>query len=351
MSYSQHYSEEISGTEYVEVYHPASDTSSTETVSVHWSEDVNIAITVDTSSFDHSVSALKNHIDILTGAVVATEAAQIEEKVRSANAISQSVTSGFFRLIGSEITQQMVALKSRVDSLFLKLNDMKSACQRIQQNMQQDYHRITDRYTAMFEELDRELAARIASLDEGAYELKREVSLEDRRSFNSTLSTVPTIFAGENSQAQSVLLASALRSRMNNLLQCAMAYLASEKRTSNAVSTMLEDGGRDDSATASLPVAYFLANDSSAIPAEKIVIPLVPGPVSNDPDLKRRLLVQFQKRSLSWGPLSGESKGQIERFLFPLIDAIHTPSQDQDARVRRMILHLWNAHAPESLPL
>src|ERR1039457_81802 len=163
MSYSEHYSETISGTEYVEVYHPASETSSSETVSVHWSEDVNVSIHVDTSSFDHSVSTIKHHIDGLTVAVIATESVQLEEKVRSANAIGQSVTSGFFRLIGSEITQQMVALKSRVDSLFLKLNDMKSACQRIQQNMQQDYHRITDRYSGIFEEMDRELAKRIAS--------------------------------------------------------------------------------------------------------------------------------------------------------------------------------------------
>src|ERR1035438_9125246 len=113
---------------------------------------------------------------------------------------------------------------------------------------------------------------------------------------------------------------------MNNLLQCAAAYLASEKRTSNAMKIMLEDGGRDDSATACLPVAYFSANDLSAMPAENIVLPSAPGYLSNDRDLKRRILVQFQERNLSWRPLSGESKVQIERFLFPLIDAIHTSS-------------------------
>lgn len=247
MSYSENYRETISGIVHEQVYHPVTQEGYSETISVPWSEDVNIAIHVDTSSFDQSVSTIKHHIDGLTGAVVATEAAQIEERVRSADAIGESVTSGFFRLIGSEITQQMVALKSRVDSLFLKLNDMKSACQRIQQNMQQDYHRITDRYEAIFEELDRELARRITSLDEATYELVREASLEERRSFDSTLSTVPTIFAGENSQTQSILLISALRSRMNGLLQCAMAYLAAEKRTSTAVSTMLDASIRGDS--------------------------------------------------------------------------------------------------------
>jgi len=348
MSYSEHYSETISGTEYVEVYHPASETSSSETVSVHWSEDVNIVITVDTSSFDNSVSTIKHHIDGLAGAVIATEAGQIEEKARGAQAISQAVTDGFFRLIGSEITQQMAALKSRVDSLFLKLNDMRIACQRIQQNMKRDYHRITDRYSSIFEELDREMATRIARLDEAAYALNRQVSSEDRRGFDSTLSTVPTVFAAENSRAQTVLSAGTLRSRMNELLQCAMAYLASEKRTSNAMSTMLVTGGQDNSATLSLPVAYLASSD---MPAEAIVLPPAPGPLTDDPNMNRRILAQFRERNLSWRPLADDHRAQIERFLFPLVDAIHTPSQGQDARVRQIVLQLWNAHTPEVLPL
>jgi hypothetical protein len=351
MSYSEQYSEVISGTVYEHVYHPATEEGYSETISVNWSEDVNITIHVDTSSFDQSVSTIKYHIDGLTGAVVATEAAQIEERVRSADAIGQSVTTGFFRLIGSEISQQMVAIKSRVDSLFLKLNDMKTACLRIQKNMQQDYHRITDRYEATFEELDRELARRITSLDQATYELVREASLEERRSFDSTLSTVPTIFAGENSQTQSILLISALRSRMNSLLQCAMAYLASEKRTGNAVITMLDAGIRGDSETVSLPVVYMAANDSPVHVAETIVLPPAPGPLTNNSEMTSRILAQFREPNLLWKSLPGQSRAQIERFLFPLVDAIHSPSVDRDARVRQTILRLWNAQTPESLPL
>ena len=351
MSYSRRHSRMLSGSVPYSASYPASEHGGTISGHANWSEEVTITIQVDTSSFDHSVSTIKHHIDGLTTAVVATEAAQIAERVRSADEIGQSVTSGFFQLIGSEIAQQMVALKSRVDSLFLKLNDMKSACLRIKQNMQQDYHRITDRYEATFKELDRELARRITSLDEATYDLVREASLEERRSFDSTLSTVPTIFAGENSQAQSILLTSALRSRMNSLLQCAVTYLASEKRTSNAVSSMLDAGSGGDADTVSLPVIYLVDNDSSLHPAERIVFPPAPGPLVNDPEMKRRILTLFHDRNLSWRPLPGQSKSQIERFLFPLVDAIHSPSEDRDARVRQTILRLWNAHTPECLPL
>ncbi len=351
MSYTRQYSERIYGTEYVTVHHPASESSSSETISVDWSEDVDIEVFVDTSSFDDGVSTIKHHIDGLTGAVVATEAAQIEEKIRGTNAISQSVTTGFFGLIRSEITQQMAALKSRVDSLFLKMNDMEAACKRIQQNMEQDYHRITDRYTATFEELDRELEMRLAALDRASYAVKRDVATQSRRSFDSTLSTVPTVFGGETSHAQSLLAAGSMRSRMNDLLQCAIAYLVSEKRTSEAVSTMLVSGGREDAAVSSLPVAYLAASDTAATSMARIFLPPAPGFLGDDAETKRDILAQFRERSLPWKPLAGEDRAQIERFLIPLIDTIHTASQDRDARVRRMILNLWSAHTPQTLPL
>lgn len=351
MSYSRSHSRTISGSESYSRSYPASENGGTLSGSVSWSETINIDIYVDTSSFDNSVSTIKHHIDALTGAVVATEAGQIEEKARAANAVGQAVTDGFFRLIGSEITQQMAALKSRVDSLFLKLNDMKIACQRIQQTMQRDYHRITDRYSSIFEELDREMATRIASLDEAVYALNRQISAEDRRGFDSSLSTVPTIFAAENSRAQTVLSASTLRSRMNELLQCAMAYLASEKRTSNAMSSMLVTGDQDNSATSSLPVAYLAASDSANMLTERIILPPASGPLTDDPGMNQKILAQFRGRNLPWAPMANDNRAQIERFLFPLVDAIQTSSQDQDARVRQVILQLWKAHTPEILPL
>jgi len=351
MSYSERYSETISGTEYYSRSYPASEEGGTIEGSVHWSEDVNIVITVDTSSFDHSVTTIKHHIDGLTGAVVATEVAQIEEKKRSANAIGQSVTTGFFRLISSEITQQMAGLKSRVDSLFLKLNEMKSACQRIQQTMQKDYHRITDRYTSIFEELDRELAMRTANLDEAAYTLKRDALAQIRRSYESTLSTVPTVFSRENSRAQGVLSVGTLRSKMNDLLQSAMAYLVSEKKTSKIISTMLIDDNRHIFGMSCLPVAFLAASDYPATSTERIVLPPTPVPLIDDQSLKGRILAQFREQNLGWKPLTREGRAQIERFLIPLVDSIQTSSKDHDARVRQSILQLWNSDTPETLPL
>jgi hypothetical protein len=114
---------------------------------------------------------------------------------------------------------------------------------------------------------------------------------------------------------------------------------------------MLGADSSDDADTVSLPVVYLVDNDSSLHPAERMVFPPAPVPLVNDPEIKRRILTLFHDRSLSWKPLPGQSKSQIERFLFPLVDAIHSPSEDRDARVRQTILRLWNSHTPDCLPL
>jgi hypothetical protein len=339
----------LSGTVEGTYSYPASEDGGSDSITLSWSEDVNIDILVDTSSFDYSVESLKHHVDGLTGAVVTTEALQIEEKAQSASAISQSVTTGFFDLIRSEITQQVVGLKSRVDSLFLKLNDMKLASQRVKQTMQKDYGRITDRYTSTFEELDRELTTRIATLDESAYAFRREASSQGSRSFASTLSTVPTVFGRESSQAQTALLAGIMHSRMNSLLQLSTAYLVSERQTIQTFIKILSDEMIDESTTHSLPVAYLAAGDPSAGSMGRTIFPTAPESPFDDDSLRSRITDQFQAQKSSWNPMTNEDRTQIERFLVPLIDAVHTSSPEQDGRVRRMILRLWTAHKPMTL--
>jgi len=350
MSYSRSYSATISGVARGSVSYPASEHGGSTSVSLSWSEPVYVNIHVDTSSFDHGVMTLKGHVDGLTGAMVATEAAQIAQKACSASSISQSVSAGFFTLIRSELTQQMVALRSRVDSLFLKLNEMKAACLRIQQSMKQDYERITDRYSKIFEELDRELAMRITALDRPSYTILREIAEQNRRSINSTLSTVPTIFAAENARAQSVAQAGSLRSEMNALLQDAVAYLVAEKNTSRDLRAMLSDEA-NASGTCFLPVLYIKADETDPSAAERVFFPPLPDSVATKTGFKEGIKERFRHPGLLWNPQAIESRAQIERFLIPLVDSIQTSAQDRDARVRHRILQLWNARLLQTLPL
>src|SRR5215469_6273600 len=116
MSYTRTHTATIHGTAHGRFSYPASKNGGTTSVSIPWSEIINTTILVDTNPFDHGVDQLKHHVDVLTGSVVATEAAQVLQKSQNADKISKSVSAGFFNLIHSEITQQSAALKNRVQS-------------------------------------------------------------------------------------------------------------------------------------------------------------------------------------------------------------------------------------------
>jgi DNA-binding transcriptional regulator GbsR (MarR family) len=345
MSYSRSYSEVISGVEHVSYSYPASEEGGSDTIAVHWSEPVYIDINVDTHPFDSSVHSLKTHVDVLTGSVVAMEVAHVKEKVEGAKRVADCVTDGFFKLIRSEISQQTTALKNRVDSSLLKLNDLRVACRRVQETMQLDYSRITERYSKIFEELDRETKKRISSIDSAAISVRSQVSEQPARAICG-LCTEATISAAENSAAQIKVTAGAIRAQVHKLLQNATAYLAQERTLTRDVQMMLFDSGSLKAGMTYLPVLYLEADAHSGVISRSF---LPDGP--NSP--VRRYEVQtrelFQQRELKWADMDENSRTQVERFLMPLVDGIQGGDREHDARVRQSMMQLWKSSLPQML--
>lgn len=85
-------------------------------VSYSGSVPVTFNILVDTDPFDNSIANENSHVDRLTGAVVAMNASQVASVKKSGDAISDAILSGFYKLIGSEITTQMSENKSILQS-------------------------------------------------------------------------------------------------------------------------------------------------------------------------------------------------------------------------------------------
>ena len=83
----------ISGTVSGSFRYPASENGGTQSVSMQWSEGVEILVTVDDDPFQQSVAVCKNDVDLMTASVVATEAAQIASKAEAAKKISGEVVS------------------------------------------------------------------------------------------------------------------------------------------------------------------------------------------------------------------------------------------------------------------
>lgn len=349
MSYTRSYSQLISGTVSGSVNYPASQNGGSTHVSLQWQEEVDVTILVDTNPLDISVQSLKRHVDVLTGAVVTTEALHVAEKANSAEAISQSVTDGFFTLIRSDITQQMAALKSRIESLLMKLNGLKDGVQRIRGQMRQDYSRISERYSRIFEDLDQETRNRVASLDQALLKACRGVSEELDRSVGKGTSAIPTIFGGENSQTQTSMLAAGIRQRMNQLLLNAKAYLSTDRQLSNDFKAILRDDLDPAASKAFIPAIYLLADTPEGVPFEDLFTPVSELSSLSGAGLQDGLCEKFRDKALFWRQMGPQP--QLERYLTLMVDGIQSGQPGHDARVRETIMNLWHAHKPLTLPI
>lgn len=152
MSYRRSYTGYVhySGT----VSYPASQNGGS--VSYSGSEPVYITIDVDTNAFDASVGHCNNAVNALTGAVVATEAAQVESKRQASKQIASTIVKGFFDYVGADLSQKIKELSSKCESLFIALMGHKDNCLSKSKQMQDDYNRISKRYSKIFEDLDKE---------------------------------------------------------------------------------------------------------------------------------------------------------------------------------------------------
>jgi hypothetical protein len=80
---------------------------------------VDITIDVDTDPFDNSVSGVKRSVDVLTGAVVAMNAAQRAAIQRTTDEVAKSLIDGFFGTIKTEISQKLPLSQTRARSALI----------------------------------------------------------------------------------------------------------------------------------------------------------------------------------------------------------------------------------------
>lgn len=314
---------------------------SSHTVTIPWSEEVRIDIEVDTEPFDDSVYELRGHVDTLTGAVVATEAAHVQEKTAGAKRIAASLNQGFNGLIRSEISQQTAGLRSRVDSLLLKLKDLGQACRNTRQTMQTDYSRITERYAKVFEELDHEIERRVSTLDAASISVRSYGREQSARVFSSRLCGIAAVTAAENARAEMTVVGAGVRSRTGHLLRLALAYLAQEMQMARDIESILAPAAR--AATLSLPVLYLEA-DSKEGPVRKSWMHTA----GREPleALEEKAKEPFWHKDMPWRPMSTENRKQVETFLLARLESIRTGQRERDARIRQYILRLWKSQTP-----
>jgi len=169
MSYRKTFVESVFYSGSKRVHYPASKYGASLSVSYSGHVPVTVHIDVDTQPFDRSVGTTQTSLNVVAGAVAATEAAQVAEIQRDADAVAKTTIKGFFRVVASELSAKASEFLSSMRSCVGLLGEEARQVDRIHQQMESDYTAIRARYLRIFTELDRELDMRIRELDRPAF--------------------------------------------------------------------------------------------------------------------------------------------------------------------------------------
>lgn len=337
MSYRRSYTGYVhySGT----VSYPASQNGGS--VSYSGSEPVYITIDVDTNAFDASVGHCNNAVNALTGAVVATEAAQVESKRQASKQIASTIVKGFFDYVGADLSQKIKELSSKCESLFIALMGHKDNCLSKSKQMQDDYNRISKRYSKIFEDLDKETVSRIEVLDKPTFQFAESAqNLVDRNS-NTELLGISTISANENIKLETVLSCSHVKQQASVLLDKANCYLQGTYRLANSVRDMLDDSQAENDIL--LPV-MFVESVKNIENKETRIIGTDDSFTPSGDAVDSTLRSKFMSKDVEWGNMKSNDFDKVISYLNAEVQ-----SDQMDDRTLKTMLGLLNGQAIQTI--
>lgn len=337
MSYRRSYTGYVhySGT----VSYPASQNGGS--VSYSGSEPVYITIDVDTNAFDASVGHCNNAVNALTGAVVATEAAQVESKRQASKQIASTIVKGFFDYVGADLSQKIKELSSKCESLFIALMGHKDNCLSKSKQMQDDYNRISKRYSKIFEDLDKETVSRIEVLDKPTFQFAESAqNLVDRNS-NTELLGISTISANENIKLETVLSCSHVKQQASVLLDKANCYLQGTYRLANSVRDMLDDSQAENDIL--LPV-MFVESVKNIENKETRIIGTDDSFTPYGDAVDSTLRSKFMSKDVEWGNMNSNDFDKVISYLNAEVQ-----SDQMDDRTLKTMLGLLNGQAIQTI--
>lgn len=207
MSYTRRFSKTVTVRYSGTLNYPASQHGGSLSYSGSADETVNFDIHVDTDPFDEAVDGVKSGVDMLTGSVVATEAAQLKAISDSSKKVGDTIVKGFFDTVRSDISQHITELKIKSETLLLQLNKLAQRCRDKQRQMGVDYQRLAERYLKIFTDLNKELENRIYTVDEPVFRSVRTLDRIGSHAGNEEAPATVSVIAAENAKVHSMLAA------------------------------------------------------------------------------------------------------------------------------------------------
>lgn len=339
MSYSKQHHEKIAVRYSGVMTYPASKGGGVKHYSGTAYEDIYVNIDVDTNPFDRSVNDCNSNVSLLTGAVAATEAAQIAAIGSNAKKIAGTIVEGFFKNIRFEISAQVMELRQKVDACLMHLHELSKQLAAKKAQMEADYNRISGRYIKIFEDLNSELANRISALNKPAFTLKQLADKHAQRATGNDLVSAVAVTAAESGLLQAHIGASITKKRAWDAIKQANIFLTKQKHAQRIINQAMLTENVDSERF--LPVCFLeTGNENSQIGKfiyQPDYLPKIP---------VNEMIADFQ--AARWTAASKESLDKIIRYFNAELSSAYPATDPHTNRVKDTIVKIFNLNSLKS---
>lgn len=339
MSYTRSFTKTItvhySGT----VSYPASQSGGTRSYSGTTTETVVVNVEVETDPFDHSVSGCNKQVDVLTGAVSATESAQVLSIHESSRQISSAIIEGFFKTVRSGLSSQIMELSQKVETRLMHLQQQSKMLLDKRSQMEESYNRTKARYIKIFEDINRELENRVTAIDMPAFDLERKTMKEINRMIDSDSTEIVSQSHLENAVLHSQISAASARKRAQNAIDQILAFLKTRKTTDHVILQGAIQSMPSQDVTCYLPVCFVETTEpNGGVSRNCIYDESQLGPNSQEM-LQNAVFVNPTKPYIE---PTDEERAQLEDFFSStMAESFADRNSEHDTRVRNLISKMF----------
>ena len=309
------------------------------TIDINAEIPVTVEIEVDTRPFDSSIEDCNRNVNLLTGAVVTTEAAQILSIDKNAKKVGKTIVDGFFGYIRSEISQQIAELRQGIDSQLMHLRELSKAVVDKKRQMEGDFLRISSRYIKTFDDLNNELSNRIFELDKPTFVFKKELDNQSIRTTNNDLVNTVAIFGKEGSKLQSKISASIAKKRALDTLNKAKVFLWQQKKLNNTVQQSMLNESTEFSQYS--PVCFIETKADKSQISKGLHAPSFVSALQEN-QTKNELIEQFNESTNSWITISNDYTENLKLYFNSELNKTYTTADQHSVRIKEMIQKIAN---------
>jgi hypothetical protein len=299
---------------------------------------------VDTRPMAESVDSARGHLNGVTLAVTAMEAAVIATERASAKTICENVDNGFYMLVKSQISQKAVAAYTEMTSKQVTLLQLAKALDNVKRQMESDYNMITRRYAKLFQSLNKALETRIKELDRSAMQL---ADIRKKKIFDKHKDDSSALFSisDEILLLAQALLSGRLKQKTRDAIRTLTDSIYENRSYSEKVDSILLKNENDHSGKMDLqyvPAIYSVA-ESLLNPDDTLdsVYTAQTDVWQNTAPVVSEIGRIFS--SFSWAPLNDEEKALIRSEFIALCEKDSAAVSDAgEERVTKEMLRLFD---------